>query len=74
MLTDGEYAETRACVFEMLGGRVLVRPRVDGSALLRLSLDRGALIKTYKSMRNLVAGQDLILVCGFTHGPTVTDR
>ena len=57
LLTDVEYAETRACVFEMLGGRVVVRPRADGSAVLTLNLDSSLIFKSYKSTRyNLVAG------------------
>jgi hypothetical protein len=57
VLTDAEYVETRACVFEMLGGRVVARPRDDGSAVLALNLDRSVVIKAYKSTRyKLVAG------------------
>lgn len=36
LLTDGEYAETRALVFEMLGNRVPVKALSGGSASLTM--------------------------------------
>jgi integrase len=36
-----EYVETRGAVFDLLGGSVPVKPRVDGSAALRLEEARG---------------------------------
>jgi hypothetical protein len=57
LLTDAEYTETRALVFEMLGGSVPVKAKNDGSASLTLNLDLGPIIKGCESTRyNLVAG------------------
>jgi hypothetical protein len=57
VLTDAEYTETRALVFELLGGRVPVKPRADGSAALALTLNLEPIIKACGSTSyNLVAG------------------
>jgi hypothetical protein len=45
VLTDAEYTETRAPVFELLGGRVPVKPRADASAAVALNLDLEPIIK-----------------------------
>jgi hypothetical protein len=61
LLTDAEYTEARALVFEMLGGRVTVRPRTDGSAALLLNLDASSIVKACESMRyNLGTGAGFV--------------
>ncbi len=57
VLTDAEFTETRALVFDALGGRVPVKPRADGSAILTLNLDAGPIFLPCKSKAyNVVAG------------------
>lgn len=60
LLTDGEYAETRALVFEMLGNRVPVKARSDGSASLTMNMTLEPIIRACGSMKSmsykLVAG------------------
>jgi site-specific DNA recombinase len=57
LLTDGEYLETRALVFEMLGGRVPVKAQNDGSASLTMNMTLEPILKACGSMSyNLVAG------------------
>jgi hypothetical protein len=57
VLTDAEYTEARMLCFELLGGRVPVIPRADGSASLALTLDLMPVVKACGSKGyNLVAG------------------
>jgi hypothetical protein len=49
LLTDGEYTETRALVFEMLGGRVPVKARNDGSASSTINMTLEPIIKACES-------------------------
>ena len=54
LLTDGEYAETRALAFDMLGGRVPVKVLGDGSASLSIQMSLSPIMKSMSY--NLVAG------------------
>jgi hypothetical protein len=57
LLTDGEYVETRALVFEMLGGRVPVKARNDGSASSTINMTLEPILNACGSMSyNLVVG------------------
>ena len=57
LLRDAEFTEARALVFEFLGGRVPVKTRADGSAVLTLRLDPSPILYACESKAyNLVAG------------------
>jgi hypothetical protein len=62
-LTDAEYSETRALVFEMLGGRVPVKARNDGGTSLTMNMTLEPILKACGSMSyNLVAGVEFCVI------------
>jgi hypothetical protein len=49
VLTDAEYTVTRAPAFQLLGGRLPVKRRADGSDAVALNLDLEPIIKVWGS-------------------------
>jgi hypothetical protein len=57
LLTDAEFTEARSLVFELMGGRVMVRPERDDSATLVGRPGPALILKAYKSAHyKVVAG------------------